>query len=183
MKRIGCLLVILFCAATFAFAQGGSGRVTKKKKPVVKKIDQQIAEAEKAWTPFWTNFRETIKTKDSKGFYETMPESFVYGFGIYKRRNVGTAQNIKEVFQNETEDSITDDWWQMLERLSAKGVTDLLRKGNEIACHGEAKTLSKVSPNNWNNIANGESENNRYMLFEFRSNRWFFVALNFCETE
>ena len=83
MKRIVCLCVILLCSISFAFAQGGRGRTTKKK-PVVKKIDPQIAETEKAWILFYEKFRETVKNQDIEELRKIVAEDFNSDFGEKK---------------------------------------------------------------------------------------------------
>ncbi|HMS41693.1 MAG TPA: hypothetical protein PKE69_15790 [Pyrinomonadaceae bacterium] len=119
MKRIICLSVILLCAATFAFAQGGSGRVTKKKKPVAKKIDSQIAEAEKVWISFWKEFTKAVKNNDNDSFYEMVAEEYDAS-GLY--RNNENCRNFadgrKEFFclLREQENSLANEFSWVFER-------------------------------------------------------------------
>ena len=170
MKRIVCLCVILLCSISFAFAQGGRGRTTKKK-PVVKKINPQIAEAEKAWIPFWKKFLKVIKERDSKGLFQLMAKDFDYQFGSNRQRAIKEYSSYPSI-------------WENLEDITAKGATEILKKGTKIVCSfSNARAISKVSPNNWNEIGGAESENSSFLVFEFRRNRWFFVTRDFCEQE
>ena len=84
MKRIVCLWVILLCSISFAFAQGGRGRTSQTKKPVVKIIDPQIAEAEKAWIPFWTKFTTAIKNRDKETLKMMIDENYEGNFCDYE---------------------------------------------------------------------------------------------------
>ena len=164
MKRIVCLCVILLCSISFAFAQ-------RSRKPVAKKIGPQIADAEKAWIPFWTKFLKVIKNRDSKGLFQIMAKDFNYQFSSNRQREI----------KRYTPDSFL---WERLEDITAKGVTGLLKKGAEIVCSlSKARTISKVSPNNWNEIGGEEGGESRFLVFEFWRNRWFFVASDFCEFE
>ncbi|CAN5578235.1 hypothetical protein BH10ACI1_BH10ACI1_08670 [soil metagenome] len=87
MNRIVCLCVILLCSISFAFAQGGRGRTRQTKKPVVKKIDPQIAEAEKAWIPFWKEFTVEIKNRDKESLKMMIAEDYNGSFCDYEPSN------------------------------------------------------------------------------------------------
>lgn len=61
-----CLCFFVLAAAGVAYSQGATQGRKNTRKPVVRKIDPQIAEAEKAWIPFWKSFTEAIRKRDKE---------------------------------------------------------------------------------------------------------------------
>ncbi|HMS41691.1 MAG TPA: hypothetical protein PKE69_15780 [Pyrinomonadaceae bacterium] len=173
MKRIVCLCVILLCSVSFAFAQGGRGRTTKKK-PVVKKIDPQIAEAEKAWTPFYEKFLEVVKNREREGLKKLLSVDF------------------NDINWDASEEDFNVYYWEVFERM--KKVSRLLRKGELISGVGAINTTSsRIVSDKWydgkDKSACQDSKNDndncgwKIAIFEYRNGKWLLAAFTFCECE
>lgn len=173
MKKILICCLFIFGLTSIAFSQGVDPGI--KKKIVAKskkKVNPIIAEAEKAWIPFWANLREIIKNRNSKGLFELMAED-------YNSQYNSTNRNT-EIGKYDKSNPDNKYSWDKLENES-KGRAKLLKKGISVNCYGNTKTISKLLPGNWNNITHLQSLDRDFLLFEFRINRWFFVAYAYCE--
>jgi hypothetical protein len=109
----------LLCSISFAYGQGGRGR-TIKKKPVVKKIDPQIAKAEKAWIPFWANFSQTVKNRD----YEILKTMMIKGIDCWIGNAYGDTDLRNACISDWKKSSETNEskveWKDWLKLLSTK---------------------------------------------------------------
>ena len=160
MKRIVCLCVILLCSISFAFAQGGRGRTTKKK-PVVKKIDPQIAEAEKAWVVFWKNFKMSIKNRNINSFLEMMSEEYDVSGEYDRDGNCKGISNKKEAFLCVFKKN--NDWWELIDWVLSK----------EVRIYKIRKEEEKIV--RWIEVGNSEVSQSANFAYE-PNGKWYFVS-------
>lgn len=186
MKRIVCLCVLLLCSISFVYAQGRRGRTTRTRKPVVRNVNLQFAEAERAWVPFWNKFREVVKNRDLGGLEELLSEDFEYPSGMYYMK-IG-RQIFIDTIKNDEDDG--DGFWEEISGLANRGVTKLLKPKAKIRTASPSEKystkgiskISKIAPANWDRFPCKDTSS--FAVFEFDGKQWFFSALLFsCETE
>ena len=67
MKKFAYLIACLLLLLTFsADLTNGQTRTKRTSKPVVKRIDSQLLEAEKTWPAFWISFKKAIAARDKE---------------------------------------------------------------------------------------------------------------------
>lgn len=188
MKSLICVLLVIFCLSTTNFAQ-------KVKKPTVKKpvLSSQSVLAEKAWIPFYEQFRSVIKMRNRQGLYDLMAPDFRFpcaydgGYGD-QGEGVGRSFEIKK-FDGPTQRGFDCGGWETL--LSLKKESRLLRKGETWQAE---KYLTKIVGEKW--YDNGkevsacqDSKNDPNTcgwdsaVFQFRDGKWYLAFLDFCECE
>ena len=114
MKRITYICVILLCSIGFAFAQGAKpGRTNTNSKKVVKKTAvSPFTEAEKAWTPFWIEFKRAIKNHDKNAFREIISNEYYDGGRCEENSFVDKRERFFCSDQNE--------WWKSFDWIFGK---------------------------------------------------------------
>ena len=135
----------------------------------------EAGKAEALWRPFFVEYRRVVKNRDREGMRKMMSDDYSYPCGSAETPCGQPEVGINELFRV--------DGWQEIEQLTALGASSLLRKGYQIRCYGEAKTLSRVSPRNWTSRSRNFQDGGSLVVFEFRGGRWFFVGYSFCEIE
>lgn len=113
VRKAYCLATLLFCCGSVAIAQ-------KSKKPVVRTpaAVSQFAEAEKAWLPFWNNFRKAVKERDKNSLKAMISKNFeCFEWSECKCEKYPDK---RDIFFCETRETarrldIKFDWWEELD--------------------------------------------------------------------
>lgn len=118
MKRIICLCVILLCSISFAVAQGAKpGRTNTNGKKVVKKtVVSPFAEAEKAWIPFWRDFKQAVKNRDKDSLKEMISKNYTCYENSSGECSCSNFADKRNIFFCEFEDI----WKRLSELLTSK---------------------------------------------------------------
>lgn len=177
MKRVVYICIISLCLMSFAFAQGAKpGRTTTHSRKVKQNIASPFAEAEKAWIPFWQNFRELIKNQNYKRLYEVMVADFDFNACD---TNYGRDLEIKKFMP----DAVCSGWDELQSIVNGK--VSALSKTTEGRVVNRDNRIYKtplrtVSDNKKSGPCVGENSD-WFALFEYSQGAWYFVALNNCE--
>lgn len=109
MRLFICISLIVFCFTTSNIAQ-------KVKKPTVVKpvVVSQFAEAEKAWIPFWRDFKRALGDRDKNAFQETISKEYT-GTGNCRDANF-SDKRLGYFCNNQLK------WWEGLIWIFSKGI-------------------------------------------------------------
>jgi hypothetical protein len=156
------------------------------KRPTKHPVSSRLTQAEGAWKPFFEEFREIIKRRNLKRLKETMSEDFSYPCALNGHFNPqATDEDGHRDFEIRkfSDPNCGDRGWKILDEITSKGASSILRRGASVTAIGEIKTISKIVPGCWIKFPCTETCGSDNALFEFRGDRWFFVQMSFCETE
>ncbi|HKO98483.1 MAG TPA: hypothetical protein VJU86_15910 [Pyrinomonadaceae bacterium] len=133
---------------------------------------QTSSRAQRAWKPFFESVQTAVKKRDKAALMKMMSRDFYY-------LSSGGDENNNQ----DTRDEAFDYWstaqagsWEILEKALAAGAvpnTAMREPGN--------LRPSRVAPPQANDkIAIQSRSFEWYAVFEFRNNRWYFVAFTEC---
>ena len=161
MKRIFCLCVILLCSISIIFAQGGSGRTNTKKPVIKKKVNSELVKAEKDWSPFWDNFKATLRKHDKNSFKELISKNYqCYCEGECAESNFHDKRDsFFCIAQN------WDGWWKGIDWVLGKEIREvriekIKKEGVKIT-----RTVEEVN-----------LEASPTAIFDYQNGKWYLLA-------
>jgi hypothetical protein len=141
----------------------------------------EFIQAEKAWKPFWEEFRRVIKDRDREGMRRLISEDYsatdcdkeIY-LPKYRVIPCGRENGINDLSPT----TYHDDRWQDIEYLIAEGVARTVKRGSKFYYAGvpgrpQKSNIQKVLGKDY---FLKYSESVKAIVFSFRDGQWFLVA-------
>jgi hypothetical protein len=167
MKRIAYLCLILLCSVSFVFVQISKGQ-TRRKRPAVKKLDPQIAEAEKSWKIFFPKFQKAVKTRN----YDLVKEMLVENIFCGVKENYDDSfegKDLRDVCINYWREESEDLKWKDLEVVLFRFVQPIEKYDRIVRDVSLAKIIDNCS------------SNDVFAGFVFHQNTWYLEKFQHAE--
>jgi hypothetical protein len=135
---------------------------------------QRNAVAERAWKPFVSAFRATIKRRDREALKKMMVRDFYFSAGGGDDNHDGDSGDEAFAFWDEP----YTQGWEAFDKVLVRGSVPMAAWSDD---GRKRKYISRVAPPAANIRRNMKLQNiDWYAVFEFRHGRWYCTVFNQC---